>query len=229
MKKTISFLFGWCVIVAVLLWSVRLWALQPSFYYHIYDQMDLADSLDVSDKDLDRCITVLLDYLNDDRQDIKVNITKAGTKRVAFDWRETTHMKDVKRFYQKAMLVRNVTSFGAIVLGIYIYRKKNGRFFLAKGYLRACFSFLIVIVILGLWILTDFTDFWIHFHQVFFTNNYWLLTPGVDFMIDMLPEPVFHQLVITIVIMVLVILGCACLWSGRILLKKAPIGFEEET
>lgn len=47
-------------------------------------------------------------------------------------------------------------------------------------------------------------------------------------MIDMLPEPVFHQLVITIVIMVLVILGCACLWSGRILLKKAPIGFEEE-
>lgn len=229
MKKIISLLFGWCVIVAVLLWSVRLWALQPSFYYHVYDRIDLADRLNVSDRDLDRCITVLLDYLKDDRQDIQVTITQSKTKRKAFDWRETIHMKDVKQFYQNAMLVRNILSMGAIVLGIFMYRKKNGKFFLAKGYLRACIGFLILIVMLGLWILTDFTDFWTHFHQVFFTNDYWLLTPDVDFMIDMLPETVFLQLVIRIVITVVVILGCICIWCGRLLLKKAPIGFEEDS
>ena len=229
MKKWISLLFGWCVIVAVLLWSVRLWSLQPSFYYHIYDQMDLADSLDVSDRDLDRCITVLLDYLKDDRQDIQVTITQSKTKRKAFDWRETTHMKDVKQFYQNAMMLRNILSMAAIGIGICMYRKKNGKFFLAKGYLRACIGFLILIGILGMWILTDFTDFWTHFHQVFFTNEYWLLTPGVDFMIDMLPETVFSQLVIRIVITVIVILGCVCIGCGRLLLKKAPIGFEEDS
>ena len=47
---------------------------------------------------------------------------------------------------------------------------------------------------------TDFTDFWIHFHSIFFQNQDWLLTPGKDFMIDMLPEMVFEKLVVSIVL-----------------------------
>lgn len=225
MKKGFSFLFGWCVIVAVLLWSVRLWALQPNFYIHMYEQMDLADSLDVSQADLNRSIVTLLDYLKDERSNIKVNINHHP----AFDRRETLHMKDVKRLYQNAMTARNVASIGAILIGVWMVRKKHGSFFLSKGYLRAGFSFLCIMALLSIWILTNFTDFWIHFHKLFFTNDYWILTPGVDFMIDMLPEPVFNRLVISIVVSVVACLGALAIGAWLWLLKRAPIGFEEDS
>lgn len=101
-------------------------------------------------------------------------------------------MVDVKALYQKAKTVSYITLAFAIGIGIYIRKGKYATAFLTKGFLQAAFCFFVFLAFLALWMITDFTDFWTHFHLLFFSNQDWLLTPGIDFMIDMLPEFVFY-------------------------------------
>ncbi|MBP3852560.1 MAG: TIGR01906 family membrane protein [Erysipelotrichaceae bacterium] len=209
MKTKLSFVFGLSFTLMCLLGSVRIWALNENFYIQKYQQMDLAGSLRVESKDLERCITVLMDYLNDSRDDIHVEITQNGSKREAFDQRETIHMVDVKALYQNAMKVLAASIVLTIASGIYLFRQPGGTLDLARGILLAGVCFLFFITWIGIWIATDFTDFWTRFHLLFFDNDYWLLTPGVDFMIDMLPEQVFEALVIRIVVTLTALLGTA--------------------
>ena len=209
MKTKLSFVFGLSFTLMCLLGSVRIWALNENFYIQKYQQMDLAGSLRVESKDLERCITVLMDYLNDSRDDIHVEITQNGLKREAFDQRETIHMVDVIALYQNAMKVLAASIVLTIASGIYLFRQPGGTLDLARGILLAGVCFLFFITWIGIWIATDFTDFWTRFHLLFFDNDYWLLTPGVDFMIDMLPEQVFEALVIRIVVTLTALLGTA--------------------
>ena len=52
----------------------------------------------------------------------------------------------------------------------------------------------------AIWILADFTGFWTTFHQLFFTNDLWLLNPATDRMINLFPEAFFSHLVIRILL-----------------------------
>lgn len=229
MKKGLAFLFGWCLIIVCVVASIQTWALSSRFYIQKYEQIDLAQQLDVTSEDLNKSITVLLDYLEDKREDINETIEKNGKKQEAFDQREKLHMVDVKNLYQNVLKVSYLCIGLMIVLIFYFFRKKQIVAYLTQGYIRASLCFLTFVTLLGIWIVTDFTDFWIHFHHVFFPqNDYWLLTPGKDFMIDMLPEEVFETLVIRIVITVVLILGSLLLYSVWYQRKKAPIAFEEE-
>ncbi|MBB5182944.1 TIGR01906 family membrane protein [Catenisphaera adipataccumulans] len=228
MKKLISFLFGWSIILVILIGSIRFWALRPSFYETLYKQNHLAEQLDVSEQDLNRCIEVLLAYLEDERQDIHCTITKDGRSQEAFDKRERLHMVDVKNLYQNVLKLGNGCLVFALCAFLYL-RKDHWREWLSRGILQAGLCFVTIMAFLGIWMATDFNDFWVHFHYVFFPqNDYWILTPGVDFMIDMLPEFVFNALVTRIVITDLIVFAVLfgyCIYYQR---RKAPIAWEEE-
>ncbi len=49
----------------------RVLTLNPDFYIPEYEEMDLASDIGVSKKDLNQSIRLLLDYLDDKRDDIK--------------------------------------------------------------------------------------------------------------------------------------------------------------
>ena len=204
MKKIIAGIFGLCIIWILLFDSIHLWALNPNYYTSQYQEMKLAQSLEVSSKDLDRAITVLLDYIEGKREDISI----PSKKQEVFNTREKEHMVDVKNLYQNVKKVTIGATIVAIAILLYLAHNQEGRFLLATGILEASFAFIVFIGYLGFWMAIDFNDFWTQFHQLFFTNDLWLLTPGVDFMIDMLPEQIFFQLVIRIV------LTCVLLLAG---------------
>lgn len=188
--------------------------------------MNLAEDLSVSKQDLNQSITLLLDYLEDKETNINHQMEINGKKQEVFDAKEKRHMIDVKKLYQNA----KKCSIACIVLGIgivfYMRKEKHTLAFLSKGFLRASFCFLVFLAFLMLWMITDFTDFWTHFHQLFFNNQDWLLTPGIDFMIDMLPEYVFSKLVFSIVFTYAFILIVSLLFCIYYQKKKAPIAYE---
>lgn len=215
--------------ISSLIFCVKTWALNPNFYISLYEQMDLAEDLSVSNQDLNKTITRLLDYLENKESSISFKMTIDGQKQEVFDAKEKRHMVDVKNLYQNTKNVGIVLFISGLILFLFIARSKNGLAFLSKGIIRASICFLIFLAFLGMWIATDFTDFWTHFHQLFFSNQDWLLTPGVDFMIDMLPESVFERLVLSIVgtyAAFLLVLNVLCLCYQR---KKAPIAFEVDS
>ncbi len=188
--------------------------------------MNLAEDLSVSSQDLNQSITLLLDYLEGKEDTIHHQMEIDGIKQEVFDAKEKRHMVDVKKLYQNAKKGCIATVFVAIVIILYMRKEKYRFAFLTKGYLRASLCFFIFLAFLILWMLTDFTDFWTHFHQLFFSNQDWLLTPGVDFMIDMLPEYVFSTLVFFIVLSFAILMLVSILFCVYYQKKKAPIAYE---
>ena len=220
MRRVLSFLFGWCFIIVCVVFSIKSTALNPNFYIPKYEEMELASDIGVSKKDLNQSIRLLLDYLDDKRDDIKGHITWYGVSQETFDKKETSHMVDVKALYQNALKVAKMAFIilGLVVLYFYLNDKTLMFAYLSKGFLMAMFF--------GFWILTDFTSFWTWFHTIFFSNQLWLLDPNTDFMICMLPETIFYKLVLACVVKVICFMALASVLAIYYMVKKAPIGFE---
>ena len=228
MKRILSFLFGWCFIIVCVVFSVKSTALNPNFYIPKYEEMHLAQDIGVSKKDLNQSIRLLLDYLDDKRDDIKGTITWYGNHQETFNERETSNIVDVKVLYQNAVKVAKISLVILALILLYFYWNEKEKMFayLSKGFLGALLTLIIMLVFFGFWILTDFTSFWTWFHTIFFSNQLWLLNPNTDFMICMLPETIFYQLVLSCVIKVICFMVPVSLLSIYYMVKKAPIGFE---
>lgn len=230
MKSVVSFLFGWAVLVCVIVFSINSTALDLSFYTSRYEEMQLASSLGVSNQDLNTSIEKLLDYIADDRTDIDGMITRYGIKQKTFNERETKHMIDVKALYQNVIK----TAWASFALGVMIllyfliWERKYCLSYLTKGFLQAFLCLGIVLCFFGFWVFYDFTGFWNWFHTIFFTNDLWLLNPATDFMICMLPETIFNQLVLSISVKAILILFTLSIFSGIYQVRKAPIGFDQK-
>ena len=65
---------------------------------------------------------------------------------------------------------------------------------LARGLLWGLRAVIAAAVILAVWAVADFNGFFITFHRVAFTNDGWLLNPGTDMLIRLMPEAFFISL-----------------------------------
>lgn len=93
------------LIVFVILASVLVVALRPSFYQARFHSLHLASEVGVSEQELDDSIVVLLDYLQGKRSDIVLMIENGQTKEPMFNTRETLHMQDVRTLFEHAEVV----------------------------------------------------------------------------------------------------------------------------
>lgn len=53
-------------------------------------------------------------------------------------------------------------------------------------------------LLIGLASVIDFNAVFVQFHHIFFDNDLWLFDPATDYMIRMLPEGLFYDMVIRI-------------------------------
>lgn len=151
---------------------------------------------------------MLLDYIVDHRDDLDYKLESGEPM---FNQREIDHMVDVKNLYlgAKSIFILSIIVFLAITLYFLIKLKFNEFLFTFKQSFRSSFMiFGLVLGLIGIYALVDFSGFWTNFHHLFFRNDLWLLNPATDRLIQMVPLPFFTQLVVRILfsIMLLVIL-----------------------
>lgn len=204
MKEKISSMIGYlvciCAILTVLLTCIQVQVLDVSFYETQYEKLGTASSMHMSQEDLLRSTTTLLDYIENKKDSIEVSVVRNGIEQEMFNEKEAKHMVDVKHLYQVAMLVRNL-SLCIVVAGLcymQVIKKKQQLSFFAWRYQKTAMGFTIVVTFLMIAILTDFNLFWTMFHKLVFTNDLWLLDPRVDQMINLFPEPFFFAMVTNI-------------------------------
>ena len=181
-----------CVMVFCILFSVFTVANTNSFYTKQYIAVGAEKATGMSIEDLDKTTVMLLDYLNDRRDDLNLEVAKWGKAEQVFDDRETSHMVDVKNLYATAAKVMYISLALSAGILIYLFIKdgKTGFFTGAiKGYQVAVAISAILIVIFGAAFTFGFNTFWTMFHEVVFTNDLWLLDPRVSTMINMYPLP----------------------------------------
>lgn len=225
MKRILSFLFGFCLILFWLLFSVKIFVFSSGFYQNLYDRINLSETTGISNEDLMSAITTMTDYVQGKRDDMDVIVTWKGETGQAFNEKEQSHMVDVRNLWLNARTVMYVSAAIAVLCAVILFWKAgwDAPAMMARGFFEALVCFAVVIVFFGFWAIVDFTGFWTEFHHVFFTNDLWLLDPNTDFMIVICPEQMFSSLILRIVLCFaggLAVLSALFVYA----LKKARIG-----
>lgn len=199
LKKILGITFFLSIFTLLLFTSIIFNATNLKFYEKQYTRLHLGDELKISKQEYVDATNDLIQYANGKRAEITIQATIDGKYQPVFNEKEKAHMVDVKALLQglKHATIVILTIMFVILLFVYIKIKKE-TIRLVTTYKEALFIFLTVLIGLTVLIITEFDQFWTWFHQLFFTNDLWLLDPRTDFMIRMFPLELFKSLVFTI-------------------------------
>ena len=135
-----------------------------------------------------------------------------------FNEREIHHMEDVLGLYELARVIKLVSALLALGI-IFLFLSKEKAGFMGKWMVLGIFANHILLILLGIFIVTDFTKYFTIFHEIFFDNDLWILNPNTDLLIQMLPEPFFINIAVKIGLSFIKYLALAQL-IGYIFYKK---------
>lgn len=228
MKRFLSLVFGLSLIISSLVFSVGLVVFDHSFYYGVYEELNLAEKENISTEDLHHSIDLMIDYVHGDRDDLNGTIHWKNGVQETFNEKEKSHMVDVKALWQNAEKTAWICVGLMILCALLLFwkAKRHALSFLASGILICYAAFAFILAFLGIWMAIDFTGLWVQFHHLFFSNQLWLLNPATDFMIVICPESLFYTMIVKIVLWFGGFSLLMVLISLYYLKKKAVIGYE---
>lgn len=111
-----------------------------------------------------------------------------------FSASEIDHMVDVYALFK---LMRTLTVFilGLAALSLYILSLRIGWRRTLKMTGESAIGVLVALLLFSIIVAFNFHAAWFKFHEIFFSNDLWLMDPEKDLMIQMLPEPFFFGMV----------------------------------
>ncbi len=164
-------------------------------YEYGFEKYDVAETTGLSKPELQKAAAGLIRYFNSGDEYISLTVVKNNQPMVLFNQREIIHLKDVKglvRLDYKALYVSGAYS-AFFVLVLLLWRGSQQRRNLAWATLGGSFFTLGLIGVLGLMALVDFNTFFVQFHLLSFSNDFWLLDPSTDYLIMLFPEGFWHD------------------------------------
>ena len=181
MKKLttlISVVAMMCAVIAALAFSI--WAAvygdsHYGFYKKEYQKYEVTEDLDMNIDHVMYVTEHMMNYLIGKEEKLSVVTTVEGIK------------------------VGGVCLIvAAAILTMFKKREKDWKRLFCRAYSIALGVWLVIGVLLGIAFSIDFTTCFTIFHKLFFTNNLWIFNPETDYMIRMLPEGFFSDMVIRI-------------------------------
>ena len=181
---------------------------QYRFYEREYKKYQVADSLNMTMDNIMDVTDQMMAYLIGNKAELSVITDVDGEIQDFFNEQDRLHLADVRNLFLGGLKLRNYAVILATILMIVLRAKKaDFRRMVPLGYLQALFVYLILAVILGVAMSIDFTSCFTLFHKLFFTNNLWIFDPETDYMIRMLPEGFFSDMVIRVGVIFIVLLA----------------------
>ncbi len=154
-------------------------------------KMEMADLLLVSDE--------MMKYLRDDREDLIIKTRINGNEEYFFNDREISHMEDVKNLFSAGFAIRKLcVALVLICVLLLMLTKVNWLYVLSHSLKVGITVFAALAAVLSIIVAIDFNKAFTIFHELFFTNDLWLLDPATDRLINILPEGFFIDTVIRI-------------------------------
>ncbi|KIR02364.1 Integral membrane protein [Lachnospiraceae bacterium TWA4] len=193
-KRLFSILVSISFLIVLLLTSVQVAVYSDrGFFEKEYEKYQVLDDVHMTMDDLMQVTDKLLGYMIGDKDDLVIETTISGQTREFFNEREKMHMVDVRDLFIKGYWMRNILAI-FVLIGVVILRRQIVKIFLATTGITVIIS-----VILGLIISRDFYSAFILFHKILFTqNDFWLLNPETDLLINIVPEGFFMDMALRI-------------------------------
>lgn len=188
-------------VIAILLISSFEIAMYADFsvYQREYEKYDVLDDLDMKMEDVMYVTEEMMAYLRGDRDTLSVITTVEGQEQDFFSEQDRFHMGEVRDLFIGGLNIRTGAVVTALIcLAFLIASKACLKKILARSYQIALGITGAAVIFIGAAALIDFNAVFVQFHHIFFDNDLWLFDPAEDYMIRMLPEGLFADMVLRI-------------------------------
>jgi len=223
MRWVMGYTAAICLLLIIVSQSIIIPTFFMPFYRWQYNRLGVAETIQIEEEELMRVTVELLDYMRNRRESLEdIRAVVAGEERYFFSDIEIRHMIDVLHLYDIAYRVRNVAFFAlvALLLAMALLRC-NILFVLARCTREILAGFLILATMLVVIIAINFERAFDMFHHMFFNNDYWILDPRVDLLINMVPIYFFIHISIFIGLL-MALSSILIIVASSIYLRKMP-------
>lgn len=206
-------------VLIILYLSIHIPTFSVNTYINHYREAGTAELIQISEEELIMVTLHMLDYMRGRADDLQIRATIAGQERDFFSSREIDHMVDVMVLFWIGRILRNI-AIGIFALTAFFVYKKTLWDKLIKIYFFGSAGLILSLTAFTLLILANFERSFIIFHEIFFFNDYWILNPRVDLLINLVPEVFFVNIFIRVAVIFLSVLGTLALVSGLLFFRK---------
>ncbi len=173
-------------------------------YYHDISSLNIEETSGYSENVIRENYDPLIDYnsvFHRGSLDLSLPMSREGR----------IHFQDVKRIFDVLQILCVLSLIGSLILGIRAW-KQGYRGFLKSAAVLSVF----LPVIAGILIAFNWDNAFILFHELMFSNDYWLFDERTDPVINILPDEFFLHCALLIILLIL----AASLIMGLIYLRQ---------
>lgn len=129
------------------------------------------------------------------------------------------HFYEVKLIFNLVYILMFTTLLLGLIIFYIQYKKRDFKYLKVASILT-----FIIPVLLSIPFIVDFNKAFVAFHEIAFSNDYWLFDPRIDPVINILPEWFFMYAAFLILI-IMIILAAIAFFTGMYLSKKSDQTF----
>ena len=187
------------------------------FYEKEYQKYHVTEALSMKLEDVMKVTHYMMDYLIGKEEELSIVTEVEGRTQDFFNDQDRFHMGEVRRLFLGGLRLRNMCTLIALLLIVgLVILKVEWKHLIPKAYFRGLLGLLVVGALLAGAFTVDFTRCFTIFHEIFFDNDLWMFNPSEDYMIRMLPEGFFSDMVrrigVTFMAMVLALAVIFVIW-----------------
>lgn len=192
MKRLFNILISFSLAIFIISGSVIIGLKCKNLYYYDVKKMNISEMSGFTDEDIKLNYDYLIDY------NLNKDVGEFNLPTIEYSREGKIHFEEVRSIFQN---VKKIFYISAIVsvLGIIISIKNRNIKFLNT---TSIITILLPIVV-AIPFMINFNYFFIKFHQVVFTNDYWIFDPYTDPVINILPQDVFFHIGIFILAIII--------------------------
>ncbi len=193
-------ILGFSIIAALLITSFEI-AMYSDFdvYRQEYEKYDVLSDLDMTMDDVMYVTHEMMDYLRGDGDTLSVMTTVEGQEQDFFNEQDRFHMGEVRDLFIGGLNIRLGACVAAVLCILFlIITHADFKKIIPRSYWIALGVTGAAVLLIGIAAVIDFNAVFVQFHHIFFDNDLWIFDPAEDYMIRMLPEGLFYDMVIRI-------------------------------
>lgn len=193
MKKFLNLIFSISLSILIITGIIQFTVGFKQLYYFDIDYLDIPKMSGYSKEEIKLNYDYLINYnLSKDETDFKMPTIESSKE-------GKIHFEEVRDIFQNINKIFKVCFIISLV-GIFInIKNKNLEFLNITS--KALIS---IPLILLLPIIINFEKSFVIFHELMFSNDYWIFDPSLDPVINMLPETFFFHAGLMIIILILI-------------------------
>jgi integral membrane protein (TIGR01906 family) len=174
----------------VILGNVLEVAGDQDFYLREFATYDVGRVTGLDQAQLVAVSDAFIAYLRDPTARLDIQVTIGGARRPLFNEREIAHMEDVQKLFGLVRETRIAAGAVLLILPLVGLGLGGSGFLPRLGTLLTAGAILTVVLlgVAGLLSLVDFSQAFVRFHEMAFSNDLWILDPRTDYLIMLYPE-----------------------------------------